>query len=504
MAIRQGTTSAQVRGQFLLSWKTWVLWVGIALYAAYFGWLSDIKASNFDAHNHDLSHMWQSVWNVGHGHGFTFSLTGDAVNVPRLAVHADYLLILLAPLSWIWPHYTGLLFLQAATVALGAWLVVRIAERWTGSRGVSYALGFAYLLYGPLQLAVLWQFHAVTLAITFVLAAVEGLVYHRRGWIVWFWFGLALLTKEQVGAIVGPLLWVVAHWSDRRRLGRWLGGVGVTYAALHFAVIIPAMRDSGNSHFVWEFYYGRLGSTLPEQVQNLLRPGELANRLLVINHLKNAAWLLIPLAALPVLTPLSVLAFAAILPHWLSDNASQQSLLRVNHLLAMTVLVVAAIRASQAILRRHWLSSRWLGGLIFGAAAVGSIVISPLPWSAYVDPAIRQVDPQVATMRRVHRLIPSSAVVGYSRGAGAEWRDREFAWLLPNAIERLDYAVVFTSRRGATIPEWRARDDQLNDFFRSTPAWEAVYTQDRLSIYRRNPAIPLPPGPLPVAEPVTP
>ncbi len=492
MAVRQGTTWRQWQSHFLASWKTWALWLAIGLYAGYFAWLSDIKASNFDAQNHDLSHMWQSVWNVAHGHGFTFSLTGDVANVPRLAVHADYFLILLAPLSWIWPHFTGLLFFQAMTVAFGAWLVVRIAERWTGSRGVSFALAGAYLLYGPLQLSVLWQFHAVTLAITFALAAVEAVVYRRRGWVVWIWFGLALLTKEQVGFILGPLLWVVARWSDQRRFGWWLLGVGAVYALTQFAILIPTMRDTGGSHFVWEFYYGSLGSTLPEQAQNLLRPGELANRLLVINHLKNAVLLLIPFAVLPVLTPLSVLALVAILPHWLSDNASQQSLLRVNHLLAMTVLVVAAMRASQLVLQRGWVPARWLAGAILGAAVFGSVMVSPLPWSTYVDPGIRQVDPLVAVMRRAHRFIPPSAVVGYSRGAGAEWRDRHYAWLLPNGMELIDYAVVFTSRRGETLPEYRDQDARLNNFFRSTPAWETVYTQERLSMYRRNHDIPLP------------
>lgn len=492
MADRLGTTWTQWRGRILASWKPLTLGLGIVIYAVYFSWLSDIKASNFDAHNHDLSHMWQSVWNVAHGHGFEFSLTGDDINVARLSVHADYFLILLAPLSWVWPQYTVLLAVQALGVALGAWFVASIARRWTNSPALGLAFGGAYLLYGPLQFAVLWGFHSIALAPLFILAAVEAIVAKRRGWIVWAWLLLALMTKEQVGLIAGPLLWFVARWTGERRLGWWLGGGAVAFSLLHFFVIIPALRDSGNSHFVWEFYFGSLGATLPQQLLGLLDPREIFRRLWTGVHLKNTVILLLPLAGLPLLTPISLLAIVAILPHWLSDNASQHTLLATNQVLALTVLFVGALRATAVSLQRRRRHPQRLALMIFGSSVIGSIVMSPIPWSVYGDPAMRRSDPQVRVMRQQHKLIPADAVVGYSRGAGAEFRDRQYAWLLPQGITTLDYAVVFTSERTSTWERMVDQDRRLNEFFRSTPAFEAVYTQGRFSIYRRNHAIALP------------
>lgn len=469
-----------------------MLWLGILAFAVYFSWLSDIKASNFDAHNHDLSHMWQSVWNVAHGHGFEFSLTGDHINVPRLSVHADYFLILLAPLSWLWPHYTVLLVVQAVGVALGAWFVERIARRWTGSTTLGLAFAAVYLLYGPLQFALLWNFHSIALAPLFILAAIDALLAHRRRWLVWIWLGLALMTKEQVGLILGPLLWVIARWSGQRRFGWWLGGTAVAFSLLHFFVIIPALRDSGNSHFVWEFYYGSLGATLPEQIRGLMNPREFFGRLWQMIHLKNAMLLLLPLAGLSVLTPLSLLAILAILPHWLSDNPSQHTLLATNHVLALVVLFVGAMWAvGVRVQRGQWTANR-VALVLLSASVLGSIVMSPFPWSVYGDPAMRRVDPEVRVLRQAHHLVPAEAVVGYSRGAGAEFRDRQYAWLLPQGMSDLDYAVVFTSERTSTWAPMVDQDRRLNEFFRSTPAFTTVYTQGRLSIYRRDRALPLP------------
>lgn len=472
---------------------TILLWLGITLFAVYFSWLSDVKASNFDAHNHDLSHMWQSVWNVAHGRGFEFSLTGSDFNVPRLAVHADYFLILLAPLSWVWPHYTVLLVVQAVGVALGAWFVERLARRWTGSRAVALVFAGAYLLSGPLQFALLWNFHSIALAPLFIFATIEALVNHRRRWLLWTWLILALITKEQVGLILGPLLWMIARWTGERRLGWWLGGAAVTYALIQFLFIIPLWRDSGNSHFVWEFYYGSLGATPAQQFIGLLNPREIISRLWQTIHLKTMILLLLPLAGLPLLTPLSLLAMVAILPHWLSDDPSQHALLSTNHILALTILFINALRVVSLRIRRRQWRARSIALVIAGASIIGSIVMSPFPWSVYGDPAMRRVDPAVKLLRAKHQLIPPAAVVGYSLGAGAEFRDRPFAWLLPRGLSTLEYAVVFTSERTSTRPPIVDQDRRLNEFFRSTSAFETVYTQGRLSIYHRNPAIPLPP-----------
>ncbi len=461
-------------------------------YTGVFFWLSYVKASNFDAENSDLGHMWQSVWNVAHGHGFVFTLTGDTVNIPRLAVHADYFLVLLAPFSWLWPHYTMMLFVQALMVAAGAWFVERIARRWTGHAGVSLAFALAYLLNGPLQFALLWQFHAVTVATTFVLAAVEAIVNRRRSWVVWLWFVLALSTKEQVGYIAGPLLMIVAWWSDRRRLGWTLAGIGWAYSLVHFLFIIPAFRDSGNSHFVWEFYYGSLGTTLPEQVRHLLTWPELTARLwrgLIVQNI----WLsVLPLALLPLLEPLSLLGLIAMLPHWVSDRGTQENLLRINHVLMTTVFFVAAIRAGQKILQRRWVSPKILAAVVLGFSLIGTVVISPFPWSVYLDPNARHYDPAVAMMQTWHKKIPRTAVVGYSHGASAEWRDREYAFLLPAAMDRIEYAIVFVTRQEIITKNGQARADRLNRWLRSTTAFTALYTDDQLAVYQRDRTVPLP------------
>src|SRR5262245_45405445 len=106
-----------------------LLIAGMLAYAIFFSWFTLQRATNFNAGWYDLGIMTQTVWRVGHGFGFTFTNpeAGPAgihgLEALRTTIHADYILILLAPLSWFGRTWQNLLVLQAVVAAAGAWFI---------------------------------------------------------------------------------------------------------------------------------------------------------------------------------------------------------------------------------------------------------------------------------------------------------------------------------------------------------------------------------------------
>src|SRR5213595_4323542 len=96
-----------------------LLWSAIAAYAAAFSALSVLRHRASQTGRFDLGNMVQAVWSTAHGHPLRMTdLHGDQIS--RLAAHVDPILVLFAPLWWLWPSADMLLAAQAIAISLGA------------------------------------------------------------------------------------------------------------------------------------------------------------------------------------------------------------------------------------------------------------------------------------------------------------------------------------------------------------------------------------------------
>ena len=87
----------------------------------------------FETGRFDLGNMVQAVWFTAHGHPLRVTnLRGE--QVLRLGAHLDPVLMLFAPLWWIWPSPDLLLVAQSTALALGALPVYWLARKHLGSR----------------------------------------------------------------------------------------------------------------------------------------------------------------------------------------------------------------------------------------------------------------------------------------------------------------------------------------------------------------------------------
>src|SRR3954468_3766733 len=147
-----------------------VLWAAIAAWAAGFASLSLLRQRAFATGRFDLGNMVQAVWSTAHGHPLRVTnLHGD--QALRLAAHVDPVLVLFAPLWWLWPSPDLLLVAQSVAIALGAWPVYWLARKHLGSQRAGLGFALAYLLYPPTTWLALNEFHPGGLAMPALLFA---------------------------------------------------------------------------------------------------------------------------------------------------------------------------------------------------------------------------------------------------------------------------------------------------------------------------------------------
>src|SRR4051794_18734358 len=184
---------------------------GITAYAAGFAALSALRHDAFITGRFDLGNMVQAVWSTAHGHPLEMTdLHGDQIS--RLAAHVDPILVVFAPLWWIWPSPYLLLVAQAAAVGLGALPVYWLARKHLGSARAGLGFACAYLLCPATGWLALNEFHPVALATPLLLFA--------------FWF----LDEDR---LVPFVLCAVAASLCKEEIALVVAGFGVWYAVSH-------------------------------------------------------------------------------------------------------------------------------------------------------------------------------------------------------------------------------------------------------------------------------
>lgn len=305
----------------------------------------------------DLGNMSQSIWSATQGEPLVFTLEG--VRVSRLARHVEIIYFLLAPLYALFPTPATLLIVQSALYAIGALPVFLLARRRLHHSSAGIVLALVYLLYPVAQTAVLFDFHADTLAMPLLLFAIEAL--DRRAWRSYaFWIVLALAAKVYVAAPVAALGMVIWLDGDRRRGGYTMAGA-MLWGVVAFTLIRPLFAVANGidtqttvTDYV-HYYFGQL-STVGESL--ILRVLNMVVVFLPVMMVGWRAWRwFIPIfvITLPV--------FISTGPGPVYDYHYHHYALVVPFLLASIIYGMSSWQARQLSLKRTFF--RWQSGLGF-------------------------------------------------------------------------------------------------------------------------------------------
>ena len=301
-----------------------ILWIFILAYIVYFSYYTILRYQTLYAYYLDLGIMHQTVFNTYRAiTNFDFSRVLEQIEpfglnpVKRMAIHNDIILAPLALFYFIYASPATLLIIQAAVLGLGAWFVFKISQMvFTKSKYqdlLSLFFAFGYLLYPPLEKANMFDFHAVTLATTFLLAMFYFWLKKSYGWSLLFVI-LALLTKEQVGLTTAffGLYALFSQPKDRKKNLRFpllVIGVSLAWFVLSIFAIIPYFRG-GQQHFALS-YFGDFGDSPGQVLLGLfLNPLRLLQSLLRIPSWEYLRSLLGPLGFLSLFSPLQLVIAA--------------------------------------------------------------------------------------------------------------------------------------------------------------------------------------------------
>ena len=272
--------------------------LAVLLYAGYFSYLTLLRYHAFEARALDMGNLNQAIWNTAHGNWFR--LTNQEANLTnRLGYHVEPILLPIALLYRLFPAPEFLLVLQATVVALGAVPLFALARRRDLGDWLALVFAVAYLLNPTIQAANWLEFHPVTLAPTFLMAAFFFLVAGRTGWFALFAV-LSASCKEEIGLLVfmmGLYGWLALH---RRRLGLTTMVLALGWSLL--AVLgIQAYVAGGNIH--WG-RYAYLGETTGAKLVSLVtRPDLVLAQLQKANVFRYFFELLLPVGFTALLAP---------------------------------------------------------------------------------------------------------------------------------------------------------------------------------------------------------
>ena len=465
----------------------WLLAAGIAAYAAGFAALSVLRHEAFLTGRFDLGNMVQAVWSTADGDPLRMTgLHGDQIS--RLGAHVDPILVLFAPLWWIWPNPNMLLVAQAVAVALGALPVYWLARKHLGSARAGLGFALAYLLYPATGWLTLNEFHPVALATPLLLFAFWFLDEDRLLSFAAFAI-LAAACKEEIALVVAGFgIWYAL--ARRRRLaGAAIAAAGGLWAAVAIALVIPHYNAGAESDFYGRYSEvgGSAGGILKTTLTDPLRIIETAFSSRDLHFLLQ---LIAPLAALSLLAPLVLVALLPELVINLLSATTTQTSIRFHYTAGMIPpLVIAAIFGAKRLLR--W--SVAPATVVVAAALGGSYWLGPIPGWRHVPGGSQfqatagRVTDHDRVAERALELIPDGAVVSATNTLGAHLSARR-------------RFLSFPFREDAT---WIAADETQPGYadrhapvptaielvgLRRNPEWRLVFEEDGILIFRRVPA----------------
>lgn len=457
------------------------LGLGILAFSLYFGIVSILRYTEYYTGRFDLGNMAQTVWNTSQGRLFMITDPNGTGVVSRLAFHADFILMLLAPFYWLWSDPRILLLIQAVVVALGAVFVYGIGRLVIKDKTLSLLFGLSYLMNPSIQRATLYDFHAVVLATTFLLGAVYFMLRKRFG--LFLLFGvLAALTKEQLWfilALFGPILAVKYH----------LKSFGVTLfilsAGMFYYLLWHAIPDTaGSAHFALS-YFSEGGSSPSDVIKHILfSPIDSLQTALMPNRIDYYRKLLEPVGYLPLAFPFWLLLAAPDLVLNIFSDRVQLQQIYYQYTAAISAFIYVSALYGVVVLRKYLPRIPYIGISIYLSVCIiaGAYLYGPLPGARESNLAVF-IAPQKDRLQIDTQLknIPREAKVSASNNLASHLSEREAIYVIPRGIGLADYVAIYKPQNYTNVEDMVTYENLLTN-----PFYEKYFENSQIALFRKK------------------
>lgn len=500
------TTAQQQRHKLANQLKIWwqqyrpeaIVGLGILLFIGYFTFFTFTKHANFHTARFDLGIMDQTVWNTAQGRWLELTNPVGTETIIRFAIHSDFFLALMAPLYWVAPSPYTLLFVQVVVVALGAIALYRLGTEVLKHRGLAATISLAYLLFPPIERAVIFDFHSVTLVSTFLLFAFYFL-YKRQYWLFALFTLLTLSTKETMSFLV-IMLGLYAIIAQRNwKVGLTTIAIGGLWFYLLLWHIMPGARTGidGNTHFALG-YYAKYGDTPGAILKTLiLKPLAWLPDVFTLGQLRYLSWFFIPTGLLALFSPVILLAVPEFAINMLSDNLPMRTFY-YQYSSALTPLVFIALVFGAARIRPLLTRlGRYFKISVLAKQADTVLILyllvmtvftvwrwSPLPGTRMADVAgYTPYLPGKEFIQELKQTMPTEASVSATVKLSPHFSHRQHIYSFPLGIGQADYILISQDAESEVTPDEDV-DRAIADLKKDT-RYQSIYDNGVVSVYQR-------------------
>jgi uncharacterized membrane protein len=275
---------------------------------------SSFRHSRFGSNAYDLGIYDQILWGFSR---FEVAMDNTISHAPNLiGGHLQPLLFLLTPLYWVWADPRALLAVQALALSLGSVPVFLWAREQLGLAAAAL-FQLSYLIFFGLLAGNLFDFHPIALGAPIVSLALYALVTRRTRLLVATTV-LGLLVREDLPLTFAAIGLFAAVFQRRIRLGLVLAGASLAWFVVALKLLLPAI--SGRAYAHW--FYPGLGSGPLAALQTLVTDPIESVKLFFTPRAKQTALfnLLAPWLALPLLSPLFLIALPVLAERFFSNR----------------------------------------------------------------------------------------------------------------------------------------------------------------------------------------
>lgn len=353
--------------------------VGFLIYSIVFGLLSSWRFDTYNSEYYDMGIMTQTIYNTSQGRILELTTPEKVENTIRFAIHSDPILAIFAPFYRLLPDPRLLLWLQAISIGIGGIVIYQIGRKLKLNKYIALLFALAWWLYVPLQWSIMYDFHGVVFASLFMLLIFWANLAKRNYLLIIFTI-LALLTKENVGFVLGVYFLVSSSEYFKKELKRggvfrlFLGISCILWSTLAIFLIAPYFR-SGQSHFAFERYIfgGNIISLFVQIIQNNLNSSTFENLLISFG-----SFLLLPFWSIWTLLPL----ISEIVINFTSNSEATKGIYHHYSALMTPFLFLSALYGYKKLPKKF---EQHFSKIFIIMLLVFSIMYSPLPYSKKFD-----------------------------------------------------------------------------------------------------------------------
>lgn len=352
----------------------YLLAVAIGYYTWYFTKVTLDVHHGLGTSSYDFGLYDQGIWLMSRFKAPFVTLMGRNL----MGDHASLVLVLLAPLYWLFPAAGTLFFVQSLVIGLGAVPVFLVTRKLLESEAMALVLALCYLLHPAVGWTNRENFHPDCFLAVFVGMTIWAAIDRRwRTYAVFL--VLSLLVKEDVSLVLVPLgVWVFVRRD--RRIGVATIGASVAatligmYAIMRSLIGVPT-RNS------WRIPFGGPSGLIRETIE---RPGN------VIDHFRSDhrpfyAWqMAFPMAWAFVRRPSVVLISLVVIGTNMLSTFWYQYHVEYHYSLIAVPAIVLGTAYSLAAFGRRW--RRRLIGLVAFTTVWSCLMWGVVPIGSLIEP----------------------------------------------------------------------------------------------------------------------